>query len=204
MSLSFHQLSSDSRKVDLAGISGLIYDTDPYIYQAMFRSREDAIAVLSELLPRGEDEMFRLENLFVAEDDDGIQGIVLWKKGPLRWSSAPLKEAARKVGVSLCDTLNLVSENYFSEYSYVDKNTIVVLNVCTLPRGAGIGSHMLAAFVREYKSSPMMLHVLADNDRAIRLYKKNGFTKANNICQGFSVENWFLPCYEMRRKGGRK
>lgn len=203
MSLSFHQLSSDSRKVDLAGISGLIYDTDPYIYKAMFRSREDAIAVLSEVLAHGGDEMFRLENLFVAEDDDGIQGIILWKKGPLRWSPAPLKEAARKVGVSLCDTLDLVSENYFSEYSYMDKNTIVVLNVCTLPRGAGIGTQMLATFVRENKSSPMMLHVLADNDRAVHLYKKKGFKKAN-ICQGFSVENRDLPCYKMSRKGGEE
>ena len=40
MTISFHPLQTNPTEWQLEEISGLIYDTDPYIYPAMFASRD--------------------------------------------------------------------------------------------------------------------------------------------------------------------
>lgn len=201
MPLSFYQVSTEN--LVLAAIAALIYDTDEFISQAMFRTRDDAIAILSEVLARGEDEMLNLKNIFVADNDDNIEGVILWVQGPLHWSSEALRQAADRVNIQLANTLSLVEEQYFPEYSQLDRDTIILLNVCVSSRGNKVGSRMLEAFIDEHRGSPMMLHVLADNEPALRLYRRHGF-EVTAKCNGFSTDGRELPCFEMRRilKGG--
>ena len=60
----------------LQAIAGLIYDTDPHIYPAMFKDRQEAETVIPRMI-RSEDLMFRTDNLFIAVDGNEIVGVLM-------------------------------------------------------------------------------------------------------------------------------
>ena len=68
----------------LREIAAMIYDTDLYIYPAMFASRQEAESILSRMIRAG-DRMFRTENLYLAMDGNKVAGVLLWIRGPLKW-----------------------------------------------------------------------------------------------------------------------
>lgn len=191
MSISFEPLGRDRTDRALRDAAGLIYDTDPYIYPAMFASREDALRVLPEMI-RGGDRMFRPENLFVAASGEAVTGIVLWHRGSLRWDEAVYRACG---GDS--PWIGEVRDRYFSSYASVPPGTVSLLNVCTSVRGRGMGGRMLDAFLRAVPG-PYELYVLADNAAAIRLYERKGFTVTERL-QGFSVPARDLPCLKMEK-----
>ena len=60
----------------LKDIAALIYDTDLYIYPAMFADRQEAETVLPKMIRAG-DPMFRRENLFLTMQGTKVVGILL-------------------------------------------------------------------------------------------------------------------------------
>ena len=185
---------------NLIRISELIYDTDPYIYPCMFRSKEDALCLLPNVFHQREDTMFRANNLYIAEHEGIIVGLILWCKGPLDWNSRSLCEHAASAGTSLSPHFPLVQTRYFESYKAVPEDTISLINVCVAQRfrNRGVCSLLLHSFISEHAGEKMELYVLAENAPAIKVYDCAGFRTIGTI-QGFSSDHRELPCLQMER-----
>ena len=199
----FRQLYVDEQldSTNLRKISELVYETDPYIYPSLFRSKEDAILVLSRLFNSKKDMMFTTQNCFVAECNGRIVGIILWYEGSLLWDSCHLRDVANSSKVCLSEYFTMAEEQYFRSYSQVPKGTISLINICISAeqRNRKIGTKMLSAFLTEHKDTNMELYVLADNLIACKAYEKNGF-RVTEKKQGFSVDNKDIMCLKMELK----
>lgn len=183
---------------NLIRIAEMIYNTDPYIYPCLFRCKEDALRLLPKVILRGDDQMFRLSNFYIAEDHGITVGMILWHKGPLNWDARPLCETAAAEGISLSPHLPLVQKQYFEAYKEVPLNTISLVNVSVSPQcqRRGIGTRLLKSFVSEHMGEKMELYVLADNTPARKMYQSIGF-QTIHVSQGFSSDNRELPCLQM-------
>lgn len=193
MSISFKALGVDAADEQLREIAGMIYDTDPYIYPAMFSSREEAIGVIPSMIRSG-DGMFCPGNTYTAETQGHTVGIVLWHRGPLEWETDVY---ARCGGRSAY--IGKARDSYFSAYRNVPAGTVSLINVCVSGgmRGQGIGGRMLDAFLRVVPG-PYELYVLADNRNAIALYQSRGFRITDEL-DGFSLEAEKPRCYKMEK-----
>lgn len=198
----FRQLKDNDPIIfdNLVRISELIYDTDSYIYPCMFRSKDDALRILPKVFQQKDDQMFRLSNSYIAECQDVIVGLILWRKGPLNWSVKPLHEQAIPAGICLSPHLPIVQAQYFESYKDIPADVINLINVCVDQefRGRGVGRHLLESFISKHRDEKMELYVLADNHAAKRVYGLNGFKTIGTI-QGFSLDNRDLPCLQMER-----
>lgn len=184
----------------LEQIAGLIYDTDEYIYPAMFESREDALELIPELMQNG-DAMFCQENLYIAEYEDEIAGILLWKKGPLHWSQELFEQTAEERNIPVSPYLNMVTKRYINSYAGKEREDIIsIINLCVSEeaRGMGIGKKLMETFLRQHRGEKMELCVLEENKCAVQLYKKMGFKEMSKY-QGFSVDEQNIVCIGMKR-----
>ena len=191
-------------------IAVLIYDTDPYIYPVLFGEGEQGIArckgILPDVFESGKDAMFLKENLFVAEYEGRIVGLVLWCKGELVWDPTALLKTAREKGIPLVEkTVRLVSKEYvessYSANSLPEPTILSLINVCIEKsmRNLGIGGALMRAFIAEHAQEEMQLCVLADNLPAIKLYENCGF-KAVREEEGFALINPKPLCLTMIRE----
>jgi len=190
-SITFRQFDIDSclSGRQMREIAGLIYDTDRYIYQGMFGSRQNAIKVIPTLLSGNEDRMFRLSNLYVAVMEEEIVGLILWVKGKLQWNPGVLCEVLSNLGIESPEYLNEVYSQYLSRYDSIDNyEKISLLNVCVdkKKRNAGIGRRLLMSFLEKHPKEDMELCVLKDNEGAVKLYQDCGFLVVEEY-PGFST-----------------
>ena len=118
MNLSFHQLTNASllSERDLNDLAELIWDTDPYIYPAMFYSRSDAIIILSALIKMAA-PMFGPQHLFVCKTNNEIVALILWLYGPNSCSLDLIKKVASENNIVLPPTIELSFLEYFSDIS---------------------------------------------------------------------------------------
>jgi len=198
----YRQLNTTEMVSDdnLNRIARLIYKTDAYIYPCMFENIESAELILHDLLLSKNDSMFSLDNLYVAEIENGtIVGIILWKQGSLGWQRDAIYSVMRKHHIQEPTFFSKVCNEYFSGYQEVPDNTISVLNVCIDEeyRVSGLATAMLSNFLPLHPGVDLQLHVLAENEAAINVYKKVGFSQIDTI-NGFSRDDRALPCYLMR------
>ena len=202
--ISFRQISKTDlprlTESQLIQLSELIYNTDPFIYPAMFESKEHALLLLSELIKSDKDSMFTVDNFFVAMDSDhNIVGLILWYKGGMIWDSGPLRSLALDHSILLPQTFDIVCQEYFSEYSEVSSEDIIqIINVCVSEkhRGKGIGQSMLKSFCSIHSDSTMELYTLADNPVAVQCYTMNGF-RVVKACDGFAIGSDKPRCLKM-------
>lgn len=177
--MEFRKLNpTDLNDDNLRLISTLIYETDPYIYPAMFSTKEDALIVLPAVIKQNEDAMFSWESLYAAWEGGKPIAIILWHKGALSWKGNRFKEVARANAIRLPDTFDLVCKNYFAEYDDASLEKVVsLINVCVTECccGKGIATQMLEAFFCEMGENYYELHCLEKNIRAVTLYQKMGF-----------------------------
>ena len=192
-------------------IADLIYDTDRYIYPALFASKnkdpnENARRIIRQLLQNGRDAMFCKSNIYADFDKSGrIVGIILWNKGGMEWDYRLFMEEAALLGIALIEeNVRSVMKSYIEERygggSFNRRNAINVINVCVKAdaRNKGIGKAMLDSFVSRHGTEPMELCVLCDNEPAITLYQKAGF-KIVSQTEGFSMGSEKPLCYTMER-----
>ena len=157
-------------------IAALIYDTDPYIYPALFGNKENAIRLIPALMLKG-DQMFDAQNLYLAQLKEEIVGLILWKKGKLFWDVKLFEETANQLDICLPNDYLLVVQDYIREYEAVEDEEISIINVSVNPnfQGKKIGYQMLVAFLETYEKELLSLYVLKENKGAVHLYEKCGF-----------------------------
>ena len=179
---------SDRRLMELAG---LIYDTDLYIYPAMFKDRHEAELIIPKMIRSG-DQMFRIENLFVAVDEKGIAGVLLWKRGPVQWNS----EIYQNCGGS-AEHIDRVVQEYFHLFAEtaVDTASMVRISVRADLQGKHIGRLLMNTFMQE-EPGPYELYVLINNTNAVRFFEDMGF-RIRETRPGFSLDYSAYPCYWM-------
>jgi len=200
--LTFRQLSREEELSleQLQQISDLIYSTDAYIYPAMM-TREQAQIVLPVVLTEDTDHMFALDNLYCACVGERVIGIILHKKGALRWDPQPLKKTAHLLGERLSPHIDRVAQEYFAGYDRVPDETTSVINCCVDAHWRmgkdRVGTQMLRAFLEQHPEK-LELYVLKETPAAIQLYLRAGF-RLTDSCNGFSVEKADLPCLKMER-----
>ena len=175
----------------LKEIAGLIYDSDPYIYPAMFASREDAEAVLPKMIRAG-DPMFGQENLFTAMEGRQVAGVLVWTRGPLFWN----KKIYEKCGGASAHIDRVMAE-YFSLFAETPPDTASLIRLSVRPdrQGQGIGSRLTDTFFEEEKG-PYQLYALSGNTEAIPFFQGKGF-RIRETRPGFSLDYRALPCYWM-------
>jgi len=186
---------------DMRKIAGLIYDTDPYIYPAMFITRENAMLLIPELIRLG-DAMFRFENMLVAEIEAQIVGLVLWHRGALHWNRKLFDQCIYNLHVEASPYIDEVQDKYFKSYDNTSVATVSIINVCTdlAYRRKGIGRSMIERLIMNNDDHCLNyeLFALKENHTAVRLYQSLGFFITKEF-QGFSVDHRNLPCYQMVR-----
>ena len=175
-------------------IAALIYDTDLYIYPAMFTSRQEAETIIPKMIRAG-DQMFRRENMFVAMKGIHVAGVLIWMRGPLRWN----KKIYEKCG-GRAEHIDRVVMEYFDLFAEAraDMVSLVRISVKEELRGTGIGGALVDTFLEAEKGS-CQLFVLADNREAVPFFQKKGF-RVRETRPGFSLDYRALPCFWMTRE----
>ena len=191
------QLSAENQ----TALAELIFDTDSYIYPAMFGNRENASIVLP-LLFYSSDSMFRLENFYIANKDGQIIGLLLWVKGRLNWSPELLRTVSLRAGIQPSPYLDLVAREYVDKYAENEKrNVISIINLCVSSefRGRGVGRTLMQRFIEQHHDSTFELCALAGNMAAVHLYRSLGFEIVERY-NGFSIDHKQLDAIVMQRK----
>ena len=185
-------------EAQLKEIAGLIYDSDLYIYPAMFESRQQAEIIIPKMIRSG-DQMFRRDNIFAAMDGTKIAGVLVWMRGPLQWD----KKIYHKCGGKSKHIDRVVME-YFNlfEEAPPNMNTIVRISVKKERQGSHIGSLLMQTFM-EAEQGPYQLFVLSDNAGAISFFRGKGF-RIRETRPGFSLDYQVPPCFWMIKRGEEK
>ena len=190
-------------------ISDLIFDTDPFIYPALFGNgclgKSNARLLLPSVFESNLDRMFSKRNLFIAYLNEAVVGIILWHKGSLEWNSSTLINCAKENNVQLIENNVVAVQSEYVESRYNQNENdqdeaLSIINVCVAKdyRGLGIAHHMLSSFIDEHKCEEMELTVLADNSSAIALYRGLGF-ETSKTTDGFSLSADKPKCQIMIR-----
>lgn len=193
MEVKFKKLEfEDMTKENLNVISKLIYQTDPYIYPALFANEENAVSLLTAIIPLDVDEMFSWRNIYVAMMEKKVVALILWKKGYMRWDKNFFLQLAKKQGVELPETFSLVYEKYFATYEDKQLEGVTsLINVCVdkKVRLNGIAKNMLNSFLHiDQKGQKYELFCLQDNEIAMKLYVNRGFRKIKRQ-KAFTVDD---------------
>lgn len=201
--LRFCNLSESSRlsKENQSALSRLIYNTDQYIYPAMFGDMKNAELLIPLLFQRN-DSMFRLSNCFVAFLKNEIIGLILWTRGSLCWSPQLLRELAQRNLLTISPFLEKVANEYIDIYEEKDQEDHVsLINVSVLKHysGLGVGTSMLKSFLHTVHACAYSLCVLQDNTIAVKLYQTLGFSVVEEY-NGFSIDDRPLPAFRMERR----
>lgn len=186
---------------ELEQLAALIYDTDPFIYPALFRSREQARRVLPAVFLHGGDNMFRLENCFTGWLRGELVSLILWSAGSLEWDDSALRAGLERDIEHVSPGYPQVRNEYFPSYRANPDAVVSIVNFCVdgRMRGRGVGGAMLRAFKREHPQNDMELFVLDSNPAAIRLYQREGFRELRKL-DGFSLSAQKPLCVQMYRK----
>ena len=190
-------------------ISRLIFETDPYLYPAIFgegdKGEQKAIDILPSVFESGKDAMFAKNNLFVLFNKERVIGLILWCDKGMKWDSQVLLDIANEKGIEIeKENIARVQSEYVDSRYSDEKQTqklISLINVCVDRnfRGVGAGTYMLECFVNEHFEEPMELAVLADNSPGIRLYQRFGFRIEQEV-DGFSLSPEKPKCMIMKRE----
>lgn len=186
-------------------IAELIYDTDKYIYPAIFgedqKGKNNAKTILPYIFEQVNDGMFSKENLFVLLKNNRVIGLILWCKGIVEWDVNIIIEIANNNGIKL-NEMNIfkVQKEYVENRYNKENGRISLINVCVRKedRGKGIGKRLLNEFINCHYEEKMELVVLKNNTSAIRLYESFGFYVKQED-KGFSCSNEKPKCLYMER-----
>ena len=178
----------------LREIAALIYDTDLYIYPAMFASRQEAETVLSRMIRAG-DRMFRTENMLLAMNGTKIAGVLLWIRGPLKWDHKIYEKCGGKAA-----HIGRVTAEYFDLFAEApaEMASMVRISVNAKQQRQQIGSLLMDTFMKE-EEGPYQLFVLAKNEEAVAFFQRKGY-RIRETRPGFSLDYQALPCYWMVKK----
>ncbi|WP_172826892.1 GNAT family N-acetyltransferase [Flammeovirga sp. SJP92] len=187
------KISDDIRKV-----AQLIVETDPFIYPALAGNETSRISVIEEMIKKGR-FVFCKENIFVAKRDDSIAGLIVCFINTPSWHDEEFKEIYKNNDIEYTPSVSTVVEEYFSKTTATDY--LYISNICTAKehQKKGVASTLVNYIISLFPQKSIGLHVLCDNQNAIRLYEKLGF-KIQHKETGFSIEKDKPECYFMLKE----
>lgn len=185
---------------DVEKIAILLHLTDPYIYPSICQSPSDPFWRRFILFcMQAPTNIFSLQNLFVAERDEEIVGVLC--AIPCGTKITFLEDVP--LGEKGMAMLQQANDGYFRPLIEESKalNGYNVTNLCVDKgcRGQGVGEGLLCFYVNQVSHAPIYLDVIADNAAAVKLYQKCGFTVQKEY-YGFSGGEALLPCLQMLKK----
>ena len=177
----------------------MIYQTDPYIYPALFSNEMNCVRVLKYLkdIPG---ELFSLDNICVFTNKDGNVGVICSFKYSFSSSFDNWRKAFFEAKVNIPDTFKVAYYDYVNALQNEEHKGIYISNVCVRDslRGKGMGYKMLSQYLINQTVEEVELDVLKDNRRAINLYRRAGFI-VDGEYDGFSLSGRKPRCYHMKR-----
>ena len=173
-------------------IAELIYDTDKYIYPYWFKSVENSIKTLSEMID-GE-TIYSYDKCLVAIKDNKIIGLLVFA------TKENIKNNDYRKWINQSFESSHVIKNYIiSTEKEIKDNMACAICVCVNKayRRQGIGSELFRAFAKMFKSYTLQLDVLQINTPALGLYKSMGL-KVEKEYYGYNGYRMRKPlCYSM-------
>ncbi|MFB0921088.1 MAG: N-acetyltransferase [Oscillospiraceae bacterium] len=198
--LEFRNIDNTDNLLDVAR---LIFQTDHYVYPALFGSIKNAENLLPGVIKQ-DAVCFCSDNLFGAFYDKHVVGIVCYFNGDYRWSSDVIINEFKKNRIEIPRSFYRASTEYFEGLAHSDdlKRGTYIMNVCIIDslRNIGLGTRLLRSFFETKGVESCSLEVLAENATAINLYQKFGFAVQQERV-GFSVNPPYPRCFYMIRNG---
>jgi len=195
------KIRAANEKDNFIKIADCIYDTDPFIYPTAFgEDKKSAVQAIAKLIGIRE-SLLSYRNILIAVLDEKICGVLLYNEHGAEWNTEQYYSHIQE-HVPNKEKFEYASAHYFIEEARPPKhNHIKVVALCVAPsnRRMGIAKALLASLLKEKRNSIIELDVLADNESAIRLYARCGFSVTNEF-KGFSFTEETRPnCYHMVR-----
>lgn len=186
-------------------IAAIMFGADPYIFPAAFSRLTIAKTVLPEFFA-DVNGPFGSNNMYIAESDGRLAGVLCFFDKDTK-CGMDYRDLKGKYAI-LPNSYIYTCENYFEKilnniYSEPD-NSLYLHSFCVASnfRDRGIGKQLLVRFIEDYSSKDMYLHVLENNEAAIKLYKDVGFVIEKSNILGFSANPNKRPkCLLMLRRG---
>ncbi len=177
---------------DLYALTRLIYMTDIYIYPAWFRSFEEAVLLVPNIIKR--ETLYNYKNIIVCLVNGKIAGFICYIDKYPKNNFEEMIKAYQDSKITPSEGFYDVNEGYFEKMDF-DFNGRYLLCCAVLPeyRRKGIASRMLEYF----GDMTLQLAAVKDNYIAIKTYEKNGFKYMYEYL-GYTD----IPCVEMI-KGGK-
>lgn len=176
MNLIFRKLKDTDNFDNLAE---LIYRVDPYCYKDIFGDLEKAKKVLKVLM-YDEKSTFYKDNYYCVECDNQIVGIASFFFHFVTWEDGIIEDAFGKLNLPIPNTYYAVAKYFKEMYNYRSLGASTC-QVCVKEeyQNKGIGSFLIKNILDIYGKQDIQLNVLANNDKAVHLYKKYGFIIVN-------------------------
>lgn len=182
----------------VAAIARCIHLTDNYIYPQICTDPKDLLWIeYVDMCLHQKDNLFFKDNLMVAEAESEICGFFCVIQGGREYVSE-----CKDAEICNTDAFVRVSEGYFEPL--INENLRItgatLTNLCVLPdfRNRHVGQALLGKCIEVYGRQDIHLDVLAENDVAKGLYKKNGFVPTEYY-DGFG-NGATVPCVHMMRE----
>jgi len=192
----------DIARHDLHRIADLIYETEPSLSAILFgKNKDKALSNIQHIVRMGGSSLDH-DNIYLAAENDYIFGLTIFYKG----SDINKKHESKSISKAL-DLLDLLRLSFYEHTlikrlltTYIEKDQLYISNVCVDKehRGKGVGRFLLNNIITHAKTrkcTSIILDVSNDNQVAIALYKKMGFT----ICKTRSSGFWGITTYQMMK-----
>lgn len=179
-----------------------LYETDPFIYpQAFGDDREKAVKAISRIIGM-DGSLFDYSNLYVARYNKQICGVCCIHDKDAEWKTEDIQ---KRIGDHVMDVeqsaegFKEVSDKYFlkivNQKLPDDEAEFVAVCVEEGFRAKGIGKEMLQNLLKEerLKNKTVRLTALADNEKAIGVYKAVGFESEKDEWGKDKKEKGFGP-----------
>ena len=174
---------------NLTKVAELIYQTDPYIYPYWFYKYSNWKDVLINLIKK-KGSVFYYKNILVATVDKEIVGIgiIIEQTTNLSYDYKELKAVNKHFEYTINNYVLPLTEHITTP------DVVYISNICVDKDeiGKGIGSKLIETIKQAKKQKSLVLHCLADNQPALKLYLKNNF-KITEYLDGFNAHHKQKP-----------
>ena len=191
---------TDKDQAKLAG--QLIFQTDPYIYPALFADEANAVKVIAELL-RIPDELFCADHIHLACESGRCAGVICAFSHGFRTSYEKWLGAFMRAQAYVPCTFKEAYDSYVHNLGLEAHPGIYLSNVCVSKenRNKGFGYRMMEQFLSAGHIREASLDVLKDNHAAVSMYRRLGFTETGEY-EGFAIGLQKPRCFHMVLRRG--
>jgi GNAT superfamily N-acetyltransferase len=170
--------SGDYTKENLRQIAELIYLTDPYIYEDLLFSVENAVKMLPLAIMQT-NTIFSHENVVSLKYDGEVIAIAYYIDSGSVPENTSLLPFFRECNIIPAPTHAYAHTNYIQQVILESQalEGIHLICFCVNPafRNRKLGSLLMQEFIGRFGGRKIYLEVLADNLSAVGLYQKFGF-----------------------------